>query len=158
MARSDEYESSTRRLVKILLKWNNCRIQAWTSSSQRGAGDPMVFMSFQRRLRTVSVLALLAAPDLLVTSSAQAQSPMPYGLWRGQNSGDYILIRRDGNCSASGMVNVAGRCEWLSTSAGGVLNMYYPMPLQPGRIGWSVIWVNRNLLRINGVELFVRKG
>jgi hypothetical protein len=116
----------------------------------------MVFMSFKHALRTVAALTLLAIPNF--SSGAHAQSPMPYGLWQGQNSGDYMLIRRDGNCSASGTVNVAGRCEWLPTSAGGVLNMYYPMPLQPGRIGWSVIWVNRNLLRINGVELFVRKG
>jgi hypothetical protein len=117
----------------------------------------MVFISFKPVLRTVAALALLAAPSLLASSTAQAQSPMPYGLWQGQNSGDYILINLDRTCSASGIVNVAGRCVWLSTSVGGVLNMYYPMPLRPGRIGWSVIWINRNLLRINGVELFVRR-
>ena len=115
------------------------------------------FKSFKRALRTIAVLFLLAAPNLLVSSTVRAQSPMPYGLWQGQNSGDYILINLDGSCSASGIVNVAGRCRWLPTSVGGVLNMYYPMPLRPGRIGWSVIWINRNLLRINGVELFVRR-
>ena len=118
----------------------------------------MVCTSFKHALRTFASLVVVGAATLLAASSAQAQSPMPFGLWQGQNSGDYILIKTDRTCSASGMVNVAGRCEWLSTSAGGVLNMYYPMPLRPGRIGWSVIWINRNTLRINGVELFVRRG
>ena len=115
-------------------------------------------LTFAGALRTLALPAVLVATTLLAGTSAQAQSPMPFGLWQGQNSGDYILIRNDRTCSASGMVNVAGSCEWLPTSAGGVLNMYYPMPLQPGRIGWSIIWINRNTLRINGVELFVRRG
>jgi hypothetical protein len=82
---------------------------------------------------------------------------MPYGLWRGENSGDYLLISQDGSCQASGAVNVAGRCEWLASSRGGVLNMYYPMPLRPGRIGWSVIWINRNTIVLNGVERYYRQ-
>ena len=56
------------------------------------------------------------------------------------------------------MVKVAGRCEWLSTSTGGVLNLYYPMPLQPGRISWSVRWLDRNTILLNGVERFRRRG
>lgn len=118
----------------------------------------MVGTSFRHVLRTLAALAVVAAPNLFATSSAHAQSPAPFGLWQGQNSGDYIRINTNGSCSATGTVNVAGRCEWLSTSAGGVLNMYYPMPLAPGRIGWSVIWVNRNTIRLNGVELFIRRG
>jgi hypothetical protein len=118
----------------------------------------MICTSFKNVLKALVALAVVGAPTLFAATNAQAQSPAPIGLWQGQNSGDYIRINTNGSCSATGTVNVAGRCEWLPTSAGGVLNMYYPMPLAPGRIGWSVIWINRNTIRLNGVELFVRRG
>jgi hypothetical protein len=102
-------------------------------------------------LRTSVLAAAVAAPIAAAPQSAQAQSPMPIGLWQGQNSRDLIQINGDGSCSARGTVNVAGTCEWLPTSTGGVLNMYYPMPLQPGRTGWSVTWLDRNTLLINAV-------
>ena len=106
-------------------------------------------------LRTSVLAAALAAPIAAAPQSTQAQSAMPIGLWRGQNSGDLIQIG-PGGCSARGTVNVAGTCEWLPTSTGGVLNLYYPMPLAPGRVGWSVTWLDGNTLLINGVERFVR--
>jgi hypothetical protein len=109
-------------------------------------------------LKQFAVTALVTTTFLAGVQSAHAQSAMPYGLWRGQNSGDFMQISFDQSCSASGLINVAGRCEWLPTSTGGVLNMYYPMPLRPGRIGWSVTWLDRNTLLINGVERFVRVG
>jgi hypothetical protein len=118
----------------------------------------MVCTSFKHALRALAALAVVGAANLFATSSAQAQSPPPFGLWQGQNSGDYLRINRNGSCAATGTVNVAGRCQWLPSSVGGVLNMYYPMPLAPGRIGWSVIWINRNTIRLNGVELFIRRG
>jgi hypothetical protein len=126
-------------------------------SMPEGEGYFMQSNSVMRALRTFAALAWLA---VLVTAaqSAQAQSPAPIGVWRGENSGDHIVVRADGSCSASGTVNVAGRCEWLPTSAGGILNLYYPMPLEPGRIGWSIIWINRNLIMVNGVERFHRRG
>src|SRR4051812_43069506 len=81
-----------------------------------------------------AVVAFLAAPP-----PARAQSSMPFGLWQGERSGDYIWIGRDFSCATRGLVNVAGTCEWLANRSGGVLNLYYPMPLQAGRIGWSVL-------------------
>jgi hypothetical protein len=113
--------------------------------------------SLARVLKLAALMGSLAASFVATLQSAQAQAPAPFGLWQGQRSGDYILINNDGSCSASGTVNVAGRCEWLATSVGGVLNMYYPMPLQPGRVGWSVTWIDRNTLMLNGVERFVRR-
>jgi hypothetical protein len=114
--------------------------------------------SVARALRTSALAALVIAPTLTASHAALAQSPMPIGLWQGERSRDYLQINGDRSCSASGTVNVAGRCEWLPTSTGGILNMYYPMPLQPGRIGWSVQWLDRNTLLLNGVERFVRRG
>ena len=105
------------------------------------------------------VVMLAATLGLIASAGAAfAQAPAPIGLWQGANTGDYIQVLGNGNCSASGMVNVAGRCEWLPTSTGGVLNLYYPMPLQPGRIGWSITWIDRNTILVNGVERFYRRG
>jgi hypothetical protein len=109
-------------------------------------------------LRWAVVVALSAAPPALLPQAARAQSPAPVGLWQGANSGDFLMIQANGSCSARGTVNVAGRCEWLPSARGGILNMYYPMPLQPGRIGWSIIWIDRNTLMVNGVERFHRRG
>src|SRR5262245_9409153 len=113
--------------------------------------------SLARVLKRTALIASLAAPSVATFHSAQGQAPAPFGLWQGERSGDYMLINADGSCSASGTVNVAGRCEWLPTSVGGVLNMYYPMPLRPGRIGWSVTWIDRNTLMLNSVERFIRR-
>ena len=91
----DRHEGKTAAplLVKILSKWKKCRCKARRLQSPKGTGDPMVFISIKRALRTAAALAVLAAPSLLAASTAQAQSPMPFGLWQGQNSGDYILIK-----------------------------------------------------------------
>jgi hypothetical protein len=108
-----------------------------------------------RALRLAAVMTLLATAVL--PEAAQAQSPPPFGLWQGANSGDFLLIQTNGSCSASGTVNVAGRCQWIPSARGGILNMFYPMPLAPGRIGWSIIWLDRNTLMVNGVERFLRR-
>lgn len=118
----------------------------------------MIWKSLARVLKLSARAIVIAAPLAVVSPSVLAQSPMPIGLWQGATSGDFIMIQANGSCSARGTVNVAGRCEWLPTSAGGVLNLYYLMPLQPGRIGWSIIWVDRNTLMVNGVERFHRRG
>jgi|GEM_PF-3552829 len=110
-----------------------------------------------RLLRTFAALALLV---VLITAAQPAQAqeaPPPFGVWWGENSGDYIVLNADGSCSftaVSGTVNVAGWCEWLPSSVGGILTLYYPMPLEPGRVSWSIIWIDQNLMMVNGVERF----
>ena len=79
----------------------------------------------------------------------------------GENSGDYLILNADGSCSftaVSGTVYVAGSCDWLPSSAGGILTLYYPLPLEPGRVSWSIIWIDQNLMMVNGVERFHRVG
>jgi len=90
--------------------------------------------------------------------TAQAQSPAPIGLWQGMNSGDFIMVQATGACSASGSVNVAGNCTWNPTSTGGVLTMTYQWTIAPARIHWSIRWLGRDLLLINNVEQFARRG
>jgi hypothetical protein len=110
-----------------------------------------------RILRTFAALACLV---VLITAAQPAQAqeaPPPIGVWWGENSGDYIVLNADGSCSftaVSGTVYVAGSCDWLPSSAGGILTLYYPMPLEPGRVSWSIIWIDQNLMMVNGVERF----
>ena len=110
-----------------------------------------------RLVRTFAALALLV---VLITAAQPAQAqeaPPPFGVWWGENSGDYIVLNADGSCSftaVSGTVYVAGSCDWLPSSAGGILTLYYPLPLEPGRVSWSIIWIDHNLIMVNGVERF----
>ncbi len=103
---------------------------------------------------------LLGALALMAPSlAAQAQgSPAPIGLWQGLNSGDYIQVQQNGACSASGSINVAGTCSWNATATGGVLTMTYQWTIGPARIHWSIRWLNRDMLLINNVEQFARRG
>lgn len=107
-----------------------------------------------------AICLLLCALSLMAPSQAtNAQgSPAPIGLWQGMNSGDYIMVQPGGACSASGTVNVAGTCTWNATSTGGVLTMTYQWTIGPGRIHWSIRWLGRDLLLINNVEQFARRG
>ena len=105
-----------------------------------------------------SLAGLSFAAAMLVPQLAHAQSAAPIGVWQGLNSGDYLTIEANGTCGASGTVNVAGTCTWQSSSAGGILTMTYPMPLEPGHIYWNIIWVNQTTILVNSVERFVRRG
>lgn len=107
----------------------------------------------------IRVLLCSLLPLMAPLHGATAQgSPAPIGLWQGMNSGDYIMVQANGACSASGTVNVAGRCSWNATSTGGVLTMTYQWTIGPARIHWSVRWLGRDLLLINNVEQFARRG
>jgi len=110
-----------------------------------------------RLLRTFAALACLVVL-IAAAQPAQAQeAPAPFGVWWGENSGDYLVLYADWSCyftAVSGTVNVAGGCEWLPSSVGGILTLYYPMPLEPGRVSWSIVWIDQNLIMVNGVERF----
>jgi hypothetical protein len=91
---------------------------------------------------------------------AQAQSGEPFGVWQGERSGKYLAVNRDGSCSATVLANVVGQCEWQPNRdrTGGMLTMYYTVLLiQPGRMAWSLLWLNRNSLLVNGVERYFRR-
>lgn len=112
-------------------------------------------MTFQIRLSAFVLAAMFVF--MAMPLPVNAQSPMPYGLWRGERSSDHILVRSNGVCQANGSVNVVGRCEWIPSYRGGILNIVYRMPLAPGRVGWSVMWADQNTIVLNGVENFRRR-
>jgi hypothetical protein len=101
---------------------------------------------------------ILAICFAATSQSAHAQSRAPFGVWQGERAGAYLVIYRDGSCSATA-VRIVAQCEWRPNPdrSGGMLTMYYTFLIQPGRIGWSLLWLNRNTLLVNGVERYFRR-
>lgn len=94
-----------------------------------------------------------------VSPTARAQeSPAPIGLWQGMSSGDYIWVQANGACSASGSFNMSGNCTWSATATGGVLTMTYQWTVGPANVAWSIRWLGRDLILVNQVERFARRG
>lgn len=40
---------------------------------------------------------------------------------------------------------------------GGILDLQYPMPLQPGHIRWSVVYINQTTITVDG-ETFYKQA
>jgi hypothetical protein len=114
-----------------------------------------------RNSLTGAVRFCVLAIGLVVGSqSAQAQGREPFGVWQGERGATVLVINRDGSCSATAPVNAVGQCEWRPNPdrSGGMLTIYYTWIIQPSRVGWNLLWLNRNTLLVNGVERFVRRG
>ena len=106
--------------------------------------------------RAISLCWLLL---MAASFAARAQgSPAPIGLWQGLSSGDYISVQSDGACSAGGSFNMSGSCSWSATSTGGVLTMTYQWTAGPGHVAWSIRWLGRDMILVNEVEQFARRG
>jgi hypothetical protein len=90
---------------------------------------------------------------------ARAQTaPAPIGNWANQTEG--LVVQQNGACAflLNGKVTSSGTCSWENASAkGGILDMQYPMPLAPGHIRWSVIYVNQTTITLDG-DVFYKKG
>ena len=91
------------------------------------------------------------------TARAQA-APPPIGTWANKTEG--LVVEQSGTCGflVNGKVRYSGTCRWETPSArGGILDLQYPMPLQPGHIRWSVIWVNQTTITLDG-DPFTKKS
>lgn len=108
-----------------------------------------------RRIAAAGLAIGLMAPG---HAAVAQESPPPLGLWRGTASGDALWIRGDGECSASGSINISGSCTWDATATGGILTMTYPWVTAPGHIYWSIRWLKWNVILVNNVEKFVKQS
>lgn len=107
------------------------------------------------------LLSRLAAAFLLVAfvsaaAPAAAQAPPPVGQWRSRTSTAQLLVYANASCAFLGTRPVQGTCSWSATSGGGILTLYYPMPLEPGKIYFNIVWVNQTTISVFG-ELFYRQ-
>ena len=49
-----------------------------------------------------------------------------------------------------GRTQFVGRCGWTPSSRGGILTIIYPMPLRPGRVRYSIVWINKTTITVFG--------
>ncbi|MGO9517550.1 MAG: hypothetical protein ACLPND_10935 [Candidatus Korobacteraceae bacterium] len=90
---------------------------------------------------------------------AQASAP-PIGSWVNVNKTNGLVVEQNGTCGflVNGKAKWSGTRRWETPSAkGGILDLLYPMPLQPGHIRWSVIWVNQTTITLDG-EAFYKQA
>lgn len=110
-------------------------------------------------LGTLRVAFTCALLGMMGSQLARAQAaPAPIGTWSNQSEG--LVVQQGGACAFlfNGKVTSSGTCTWENPSAkGGILDMQYPMPLAPGHIYWSVVWVNQTTITVNG-DVFYKQG
>jgi len=104
------------------------------------------------RLLIPWVLAVLSGS----VAPAAAQAPAPVGHWRSGTSTAQLLVYQNGACAFLGTRPVQGNCTWNPSSRGGILTLFYPMPLEPGKIYFNIVWVNQTTISVFG-ELFYRQ-
>jgi hypothetical protein len=104
---------------------------------------------------TAREMFLAAAMAAALAPAARAEAPAPLGRWVSTTSGAVFVIAGNG-CSFQGQVTVVGQCDWAPTSRGGILTLFYPLPLEPGKIYYSVVWVDQNTITVEG-EYFFRQ-
>jgi hypothetical protein len=115
-----------------------------------------------RRSFSSSTLCLAFACVMLGVMSnqlARAQAaPAPIGYW--VNKTNSLVVQQNGSCGflVNGKPKWSGTCRWETPSArGGILDLQYPMPLAPGHIRWSVIYVNQTTITLDG-EAFTKQA
>jgi hypothetical protein len=115
-----------------------------------------------RRFISLNTLCLAFACMMLGVMSiqtARAQAaPPPIGTWANKTEG--LVVQQSGTCGflVNGTVRYSGTCYWETPSArGGILDLTYPMPLQPGHIRWSVVYINQTTITLDG-DTFSKTG
>lgn len=121
-------------------------------------------MGSMRRVFSWSELCLAIASMLLgvmssQTARAQVAGP-PIGVWVNAGQVNTLVVQQNGACGFKNKVKVlySGTCRWETPSArGGILDLIYPMPLQPGHIRWSIVYINQTTITVAG-EKFTKLG
>jgi hypothetical protein len=100
--------------------------------------------------------ALFVAGLGAASVSAGAQAAPPFGQWASRTSTARLYVQRNAWCAFVGTTQVHGSCTWNATSRGGILTIYYPMPLEPGKVYFDIVWVNQSTITVWG-EYFYRQ-
>jgi hypothetical protein len=112
------------------------------------------------RARSVCGAAVFAVALAVAPTPSQAQAaPPPIGHWSTTPPGEDLYVYQNGMCSflANGRVTVQGRCSWNPSSRGGILTITYPMPLEPGKVRYNIVWINRQTISVWGDIMHLRR-
>ncbi len=103
------------------------------------------------------LLATLAFLGLSATG-AIAQSAAPIGYWTTDDNGEQLLVQANAQCSfaAGGVTQVAGDCDWNSTSGGGILSIWYPTVGGPAAVRYNIVWIDQGTISVFG-DVFHRR-
>jgi hypothetical protein len=109
-------------------------------------------------LRRAICAALVASLLTFAASPARAQARAPIGHWATSPPGEDLYVNANATCSflARGRVQVQGRCYWQPSSRGGILTITYPMPLEPGKVRYNIVWINRTTISVFGDIMHLR--
>jgi len=102
-------------------------------------------------LRVVCAV-MLASSFAFVPSPAPAQAASPpIGHWATSPPSEELYVNPSG-CAFyyQGRPRVQGRCSWNPSSRGGILTITYPMPLEPGKVRYNIVWINRTTISVFG--------
>jgi hypothetical protein len=98
-------------------------------------------------LRATCLALLFASIQPLVASAA----PPPCGRWATNDRVEELDVFSNGcRFLVRGRTQFAGRCGWAPTYRGGILSISYPMPLRPGIVRYSIVWINRSTITVFG--------
>jgi hypothetical protein len=120
-------------------------------------------MKSVRRSFSLNALCLAFACMLLGVMSNQAAGAQgaapPIGSWVNQGKTNGLVVEQNGTCGflVNGKAKWSGTCRWTASARGGILDLQYPMPLQPGHIRWSVVYINQTTISVDG-ETFYKQG
>jgi hypothetical protein len=109
------------------------------------------------RRRFLGLLIMLAT-IAVEAEPALAQAAPPFGFWTTADNGQSLMVGQNAQCSffAVGGAQVAGDCTWDSTSRGGILSIWYSMPLGPAAVRFNIVWIDDNTISVFG-DIFYRR-
>jgi hypothetical protein len=101
--------------------------------------------SFSSRAVCLAFACTLLGMMTIQTACAQGAAA-PTGCWANEN----------GTCGFTnkGRVLYSGTCRWQASARGGILDLQYPMPLKPGHIRWSIVYLNQTTITVAGEKFF----
>jgi len=98
-------------------------------------------------LRAMCVALVIAS---LHPIAALAAAP-PCGRWATVDRVEELDVFSTGcRFLVRGRTQFVGRCGWNPSTRGGILSISYPMPLRPGIVRYSIVWINKNTITVFG--------
>lgn len=117
-------------------------------------------MKSVRRSFSSSALFLAFACMMLGVMSSQTAraqgAAAPIGYWANAAKVNTLVVEQNGTCGFTnkGKVLYSGTCRWQASARGGILDLQYPMPLKPGHIRWSIVYINQTTITVAGEKFF----
>jgi hypothetical protein len=115
-------------------------------------------MKSVRRSFSSSALFLAFACMMLGVMSSQTARAQgaPIGYWANAAKVNTLVVEQNGTCGFTnkGKVLYSGTCRWQASARGGILDLQYPMPLKPGHIRWSIVYINQTTITVAGEKFF----